>query len=172
MAAGAGGAKVAVSLRSTIDLSHTVHVWSRKGQDPDAYETSLLTDVPGVDAFVCPFWSTKGRTVALMITHRERRRSGIVAFRDAAGEGEILYESDQVDPPEPPAWTPSGSRIAFVREAPAGGRELVLLDCKTRGLEVLLRLRDPVGSPRFLRPDLLALDGDREALLVRLSSAP
>jgi hypothetical protein len=77
-----------------------------------------------------------------------------------------------VDPPEPPAWTPSGSRIAFVREAPAGGRELVLLDCKTRGIEVLLRLRDPVGSPRFLRPDLLALDGDREALLVRLSSAP
>jgi dipeptidyl aminopeptidase/acylaminoacyl peptidase len=177
MAVGAGGAKVAVSVRSTVDLCHSVYAWDRKGAAGDEYETTLITDVPGIDAFVCPFWSTKGRTAALMVTHQERRRSGIVAFRGATGEGEILYESDLVDPPGPPAWTPSGDRIAFVRRVGEGedreaAHELVLLDCEARTLEVLVRLRGAVGSPRFLRPNVLVLDGGTEALLVTLAGAP
>lgn len=167
------GSKVAISVQDTFDEVFSVYVYKREGE---AFATSYLTDVPGTAACVCPFWSPKGGSLGLLISHAEREKSGIAVFRPSDAEGTLLYESDLVVPPVAPDWSPSGNFIAFVEavEAPPVGvlSRVALLDCREKTLSRVTAAGEILGGPRWLRSSVLVIDGGRDATILRFETAP
>jgi len=74
-----------------------------------------VTEIPGSAVHPCPFWSPDGRTLGLHVVHLEQEKSALLIVPDLKGGGEILYQSDLVDLPEPGAWSLSGRSIVFLR---------------------------------------------------------
>src|SRR6185295_8160995 len=71
--------RIALATRRTFEDRATVSIFAKNG---DAWDTAVLTDVPGASARVFPVWSPKGLTVMLHIVHAALRTSGMVAFRE------------------------------------------------------------------------------------------
>lgn len=120
-------------------------------------DDAMLTEIPGSAVHPCPFWSPDGGTLGLHVVHLEQEKSAILIVPGLKGGGEILYESDLVDLPEPGAWSPSGRSIAFLRtKSPkheftkTGDAQLVLLDTETGELWPLADPGEVTGRPRFL----------------------
>jgi dipeptidyl aminopeptidase/acylaminoacyl peptidase len=160
VAAAPSGLHVAVSSRRSVDQLCEVSVLSRTRTD---VEQRVVTQVPGADVHLIPFWSPKGRTLGLRIVHPPLRRSAVIAVPHLAGDGVVLHGHDAVDAAEPAAWSPSAKRLAFF-VADGAVQRLVVVDAKS----LVLRAVDDVavvGTPRFLDESTLVVDGGDEALV-------
>ena len=140
------GPKTAFTCRSV--ARNVTEVW---------VDDARLTEIPGSAVHPCPFWSPDGRTLGLHLVHLEQEKSALLIVPDLKGGGEILYESDLVDLPEPGAWSPSGRSIAFLRtKAPkheftkTGDAQPVLLNVATGEFCPLTDPGEVSGRPRFL----------------------
>ena len=125
----------------------------------------LLTEIPGSDVHPCPFWSPDKKSLGLHIVHLEDEKSALIVVWNLQGGGEVLYESELVDLPEPGAWSPSGRSIAFLRtKAPkheftkTGEAQLVVLDAASRELWPVTKSGEASGRPRFLDGRRLAVE--------------
>jgi len=170
------GARIALVVRDTFD--ECLSVWVYEAQEDGGYQRSHLTEVPGTLAYVCPFWSAKGVSLGLLISHLERQRSGIVMFLGGkkGQRGITLYESDLCDPPQPPAYGPAGKSIAFFqtvqdpddpKHLPA---RLVLLGCHDHAITPLCEPGEISGAPRFTGSRTLVIDGEDQATVLKLSA--
>ena len=169
------GKRIAVVCRRSEDAVTEVWIAERDG---GAIKSSILTQVPGLDPHVCPFWSPKGLTLGLLIVHPTHAQSAVIAVRRLRGDGEILHERELLDAPEPPAWAPSSDAIAlFTADGVAEGGEigpqrLALIHCRTRELRPLAGPRIPVGSPAFLDGATLLVDGGIAATVLTFDAPP
>jgi dipeptidyl aminopeptidase/acylaminoacyl peptidase len=171
------GKRIAVVCRRPEDAVTEVWILER---DAGQVKSRLLTQVPGLDASVSPFWSPKGMTLGLGVVHPTHEQSAIIAVRRLKGEGEILYERELLDPAAPPAWAPSGDSIAFfMAEGPsypelgeAAAQRLALLDCRTRELRPLAGPRVEPGAPVFLDRATLLVEGGAAATLFTFDAPP
>ena len=121
----------------------------------------LVTQIPGSQAHVFPFWSPKGGTLGIFIVHLELDRSALIAVPHLDGEGEVLHESELVDGAEAPAWSPSGATIVFQRAEQGGARRLAALSVAAR---TAWPITEAAGRPWFLGGGaILAVDGGAAA---------
>ncbi len=173
------GRRLALAVRSTFDERSSVWVFEQDSEQPEngsveavQPSASFITEVPGAQSYACPFWSPKGVSLGLMISHLERGRSGIVVFRGGRGDGEILYQSELVDPPHCPAWAPGGQAIAFMQTVDEEGfpARLALLGVKGRQIIGLSEPGQAHGVPRFLSRKKLVVDGDDAAYTFELGT--
>jgi Tol biopolymer transport system component len=171
------GQRIVYTAGRIADGVSEVWVATRDG-DTGAVTTELVTEVPGANVHILPFWSPKGASLGLFCVHEEQDKSAIIVLPKLEGEGEVLYESSLVDPPIVPAWTPSGRYIAFFRREKPGDEQgegpsrLVLLDVRR---ETFLSLSEPdevSGTPSFQDERTLAVDGGRAAHLFIFDEAP
>lgn len=169
------GTRIALTCRRVRD--DVTEVWIVRRDEGAAVQSSLVTQIPGSAVRVSPFWSPKGVTFGMHIVHLEQEKSAIVVVPRLEGEGEILYESELIDAPEAPAWSPSARSIAFFRAARAeheltktGPQELALLDAKQRTFAPLSEPGARPGPLRFLDERMLALDGGPSAHLLTFAS--
>ena len=177
-------AQIALSVRNSFDEHLAVWIFQRAGEreivGTAEYQTSFLTEVPGAEAFVIPFWSPKGVSLGLLIAHLEKEKSGIVVFRGGEGDGEILYESELIDAAVAPAWAPSGDSIVFTQavELPteadpdAIGYRLAVLSFTERVVVPITGPDKVLGQPRFLGARGLVIDGGEEAHLLMFEAPP
>lgn len=170
------GAKIAFTTRKV--EAEMCAVWVAV-KDDRGISTTLLTEIPGAAAHVWPFWSPKGVTLGMEIVHLEQEKSAIVLVPKLEGEGVLVHENELLDPPEQPAWAPSGNAIAFFgTETPrheftkAGPARLFLLDTQTHGKVAITGPDELMGRPRFLDDTHLAVDGGATAHVLTLASAP
>lgn len=159
--------RVALCTRSTFDECLAVSIFEL--DKSKNYEASFLTEIPGDQAFCAPFWSPKGVSVGLLISHLERQRSGIVLFHGGNGKAHVVYESHLVDPPATPTWSPNGKLIAFMRtiDDPADPdgfpTQLAVLNVKQRVLQAVSGPNEVFGEPRFDGKKRIIVDGDDAA---------
>ncbi|MBI4700714.1 MAG: PD40 domain-containing protein [Deltaproteobacteria bacterium] len=153
------GARLAYVARNELeDTSRVFCVERRNGE----LKTELLTWIPGADAHVFPFWSPKGVSLGLYVVHQGLDKTGIVLVKGLQGEGEIFYESAQMDGLAPPAWAPDGHALALVRR----GDELCRLDLGDRSLHPLCAPGAVRGEPRFAADGRLVVEGGAAAYLL------
>jgi dipeptidyl aminopeptidase/acylaminoacyl peptidase len=126
----------------------------------------LLTEIPGAQLSVLPFWSPRGVSFGMLVVHAQQEKSGIVLVPHLRGEGEIVHESDRLDAPFAPAWSPSTRSLVFGRRDGDGNKRLVALDCKRRESSELGE--EAIGPPRFLDHRRLVMDGGDHALVLEL----
>ncbi len=126
----------------------------------------LLTQVPGAEIHVDPFWSPGGGSIGLHIAHPAQEQSAVILVPKLQGEGEIYYEAELVDPPGAPAWSPSSAFIAFFAVERDAAPRLSLIDCRTRAVTPLLDPGEAPGVPRFLDPHHLAVEGGEAAVVL------
>jgi len=142
-------------------------VLSRDGAgEPSA---SLLTQVPGAEIVLEPFWSPGGGTIGLHIVHPGQEQSAIILVPRLQGDGEIYHESERVDGAAAPAWSPSSRFVAFFPADGDGQERLSLLDCASpeHALVPILDPGEAAGSrPRFVDAHNLALEGGAAALVL------
>lgn len=151
------GKRVAWSCRR-ID-ERLCEVWALERDAPGG--PKLVTQIPGSQAHVFPFWSPKGGTLGIFIVHLELDRSALIAVPHLEGEGEVLHESALVDGAEAPAWSPSGATIVFQRAERGGSHRLVALSVAAR---TAWPLAQATGRPWFLGGGaILAVDGGASA---------
>jgi dipeptidyl aminopeptidase/acylaminoacyl peptidase len=173
--------RIALATRRMFDDRATVTIFTRKAttakDGSPEWESAVLTDVPGASTEVLPFWSPKGVTVMLHIVFPERGTSGMVAFRGADDDGEIVYESPLPDALETPAWARSGKHILFFRavnEEPIrpeiGSYRLSAFDVEARRVLDVGEPGEMEGTPRFLDPRTLAVDGGEVGHVLTLRS--
>jgi hypothetical protein len=127
---------------------------------------------------ILPFWSPKGATLGLFCVHEEQEKTALIVVPRLEGEGVVLYESSLLDPPETPAFAPSGRHIAFFRaekppsEDAQGSSRLVLLDVRRETFRALSEDDELAGTPHFLDERTLAVDGGSAAHMLVFDEAP
>jgi hypothetical protein len=125
---------------------------------------SLLTEIPGSQIYVRPVWSPKGHSLALWLVHLEIDTTGLVLVRQLEGEGEILYQSDCVEPSLPPLWTEQGILVA--RRA-GEVMELAWIDPERRTLRSIGTLPEPAAADSMrLATGAIVIDGGSAAHVV------
>lgn len=159
-----GGKRVAFTCRRLDDAASELWVYEH-GRGP-----TLLTAVPGSQLCAYALWSPKGRTLALYVVHREQDKTGLIAVPELAGEGVILFRSARAEPACAPAWAPSGRSIVLWASEGAAVARLCALDPGTGALTPLGEPGELSGSPRFVAPDTLLVDGADAAHLVTLEA--
>lgn len=168
------GTRVAFTCGRARDGVSEVWIAERKGNDLAA---SLLTQIPGAEVEVLPFWSPKG-SLAFLAVHHEQEKSAIIGVTREGGEGAVLYASDRCEPGEAPAFSPSGQHIAFLRATPAEGDalegppELVLLDFRKSAATAVTAPGAVLGAPHFIDDTRLAIDGGEAAHILTFASTP
>jgi dipeptidyl aminopeptidase/acylaminoacyl peptidase len=159
------GARIAFTARRLFD--DVSEVWTITRGSPPVVE--LLTQVPGAEVDVLPFWSPGGVSLGLSMIHRTLEKSGIVVVRDLQGEGEIVHEHEGMEPVSTPAW--AGDTIALMR-ADENGERLVLLNPRTLIEIGVTRPGSVAGEPHFLKDGRLAVDGGTAAHVLALATPP
>jgi len=170
---GADGQHIAVASRRSHDQVTEIWVYRR---DAGGIASRLLTQIPGAAVRALPFWSPKGKTLALQVVHLDQEQSACIAVRQLKGDGEILHHHELLDAPFAPAWAPGGRYIAlFVAQARAplpgafGPQQLAVIDVHQRETFPLLEPGDAAGPPHFVGPLALAIDGGASAQLLELA---
>lgn len=162
-----GGQKMALSLRSAFDdrVSISVCSWADGG-----YEQSLLTEIPGHEIHVRPFWSHRGRSLGLLVADEAHEQSGILLFRGAQGEGQVAYHGDVVDVPSQPVWTRDARHVLWFRSEPSEACRAVLssLEIETGKVQALLEPDALSGDLWFDNGGELIADGDEAVYILRL----
>ncbi|MRG91362.1 TolB family protein [Polyangium spumosum] len=163
------------------DGAHIVYTAGRDGEeisevwlvkrDKGVVVTSILTEIPGANVHIRPFWSPKGATLGLFCVHEDQEKSALIVVPRLEGEGHVLYESGLLDPPGTPTFTPSARSIAFFRaekpdhEERPGETRLVLLDVKRETFAALTEVDEVSGTPRLFDDHTIAVDGEGQAHL-------
>lgn len=154
----------------------------------------LLTQVPGADALIAPFFAPTGLSLGLLVVHPTWHKTGIVVVPDLEGDGEVLYEAAGLDAPIAPAWSATGGALFFFRATPSDDEpapegdeaptettyELTELDPQSLTMMSLaLDSTGPATEPttsasppndvRFLDDGSLVVDGGQEATLLELA---
>lgn len=172
--------------RAAHDVSE-VWVLARKGKREG--KCNLLTQVPGADAFIQPFWSPGGRSLGLGIVHAAQERSAVIVVRHMRGDGVILHHHELLDAPHAPAWSPSRRSVAMWMatrrgqradsmhtastrvELVLGPQQLVLFDTKTHTVQSLATDLT-LGSLRFFDEGRrLVVDGGSVAEVLTFAEA-
>jgi Tol biopolymer transport system component len=157
LAVSPGARRVAFTARRALKNLVDVYVLARDGDEAAA---TLLTQVPNARTHVLPFWSPGGGSIGLLLVFPDRDKSGIVLVPKLEGDGELYHEAVRLDAPVTPAWSPSSRYIAFQASDGKGAFQLSLLDCRERTVEALQGpAPPPAGTPRFLDPRRLAIEG-------------
>jgi hypothetical protein len=161
IAAAPSGVHVAVTTRRAAEQRCEVWLFSRTRT---AVEQRLITQIPGADVHVVPFWSPRGRTLGLVVVHLPLRKSAIIAIAQLKGDGVILHDHAALDAAEPAAWSPSTQQLAcWIAEGPQ--QRLTLVDTKTHTARPLGEATDVTGALRFLDETTLAVEaGDHVAI--------
>lgn len=155
---GPDATRIAVVSRRALEDLTEVWIVSPEG-------TSLLTQVPGAQIFVYPFWSKGGKTLGLHIIHPDQEQSAILVIPKLEGDGEMYYRADSEDGPVRPAWSPSSRYLAFFPRGAEPLPCLSLLDLETRKVEPILDPGEAVDTThlRFLDDRTLILEGGSKA---------
>jgi dipeptidyl aminopeptidase/acylaminoacyl peptidase len=162
IAASPDGRRFALVTRRVEDEVTQVHLVHHDGRQ---WRASYLTDVPSAWARVLPFWSPDSASCALYILDTEHRRTSIVAIPDRAGDGEILYRSDDgLDGAFTPAVHPDGRFIAIVRR----DKRIALVDPVERALAPITDDDTIVGNLRFLDGETLLVEGGPGVWTIKL----
>lgn len=171
------GALIAATCRRAADEASEVWIYERK--QAGGVEQRLLTAIPGAGVVVQPLWAPRTPTIALYIVHLEQEKTAFVAVPRLEGEGEVLYESDFVDPAVRPAWAPSGRTIAFFGVEAArheftrtGPPRLMLLTDIASERPPVLPVTAPdemVGGLSFLDERRIAVDGGEAGYILTFS---
>jgi hypothetical protein len=154
--------------RESEDISE---VWLVR-REPGATTTQLLTELPGASVHVLPFWSPRGATLGLFCVHEGQGKSALIVVPRLEGEGEVLYESNLLDPPVTPVFAPGGRHIVFFRtEGPGddmheGPTRLTLLDARRETFRALAEVDELSGSLSFQDERTLLVDGGAAAHLL------
>ena len=151
------GTRIAWSCRRVDDRICEVWTLTRGGQP------KLLTQIPGSQAHVAPFWSPSGTTLGVRVVHLELDKTAIVVVPRLEGEGVIVHVEPVASADAPPAWAPDGATIVFASGDAAAPR-LVAIDPSTRALHPPLA-EGLAGRPWFLPDGRLAVDGAKAATL-------
>jgi hypothetical protein len=155
-------------------------VWLVSRKEKGGVDASLFTEVPSASAVTSPFWSPRGVTLGLFITHGAQEKTALIVVPRLEGEGEIVYEAERLDPVVAPAWAPSGDAIAILRAEPgarpreSGPARLVVLRLERGEVKAIEPLSQPGeldGRLRFLDDRTIAVDGAATAFLLTLSEA-
>src|SRR5690606_11408036 len=123
------GKRLAWSCRRIDDRLCEVWVLARGAAGP-----TLLTQIPGSQVQVGPFWSPGGNTLGLHVVHLELDRSALIVVPHLEGEGVILHASELVDGHPAAAWSPAGDAIVFQRAEAADAIRLVALVPTTKAV--------------------------------------
>ncbi|MBW2455811.1 MAG: PD40 domain-containing protein [Deltaproteobacteria bacterium] len=176
VAVGSDGQHIAVSCRRAHDQVTEIWIFRR---DAGGIASRLLTQIPGAAVRAHPFWSPKGKTLALSVVHLTQEQSATIAVRQLKGDGEILHHHELLDAPFRPSWAPGGRWIAlFVAQARAplpgafGPQQLAVIDVHQREVFPLLEPGEAAGAPHFVGDRQLAVDGGPTALLLELAETP
>lgn len=140
------GTKIAITSRQARDDVNNLHVVERREGE---VHHELVTSVPGVDAHVQPFWSPRGNSLGISVSHLEQVRSAILIWGQMRGEGVVIRQDDVVDGFTAPVWS----------------RHLGLLFWAARGVEEDRRVMPPQA---LVRMDLESMS---ESTLIDADSA-
>jgi hypothetical protein len=164
---------IAFSSRSLLHGISELHLAERHGAD---FVTRVLTEIPGADAHVFPFWAPGAPHLAFFVVHEEYRKSAIIAVPRLRGDGVVLYQREGLDAPQCPAWSPSGKAIALlgagVAASPgpetATGHDLVIVDCRDRTASTIPKTGKLSGRLAFAAEHRLLVEGDSHVRVVDL----
>jgi dipeptidyl aminopeptidase/acylaminoacyl peptidase len=148
--------RIAFTSKSARKDQTSVWILSRDGE---AIATSWLTGIPGLKVYAHPFWSPGGQSLGLSIVHLAMGESMIVLVPQCQGDGDLYHQAERLDAPVAPAWSPSSRYLAFFAAGDDERQRLTLLDCKTRSAAGLLDPGEAAGTPRFVDPHHLVIDG-------------
>jgi hypothetical protein len=159
-----------VTRRSNEDATH-VHLAHHDGR---AWQATPVTQVPGVNLRILPFWTADSAACGLYVIDPEQHHTAIIAVPEAEGAGDILYTSDTVDAVITPAVHPDGRLIAFVRSHPQSDNpslsenRLVLLDPVERAVAPITLDVNITGRLRWLDDQTLLVEGGPAVWTVKL----
>ncbi|TKD12176.1 TolB family protein [Polyangium fumosum] len=147
------------------DGEEVSEVWLVKREN-SAVVTTILTEIPGGNVHILPFWSPKGTTLGLFCVHEDQEKTALIVVPRLEGEGQVLYESSYLDPARTPTFTHAARSIAFFRTEKPGDEErlgtsrLVLLDVKRETFAALAEPDEVFGTPRLFDDRSIAVDGE------------
>lgn len=148
-----------------VDLAH---------HDGGAWQSTPVTQVPGVALRILPFWTADSAACGLFVIDPEQHHTAMIAVPDAEGAGDVLYTSDTVDALVTPAVHPDGRLIAFVRAHPQvdnpalSENRLVLLDPVEHAVAPLTAEAGITGRLRWLDDQTLLVEGGPAIWTVKL----
>ena len=148
-----------------VDLAH---------HDGGAWQSTPVTQVPGVALRILPFWTADSAACGLYVIDPDQHHTAMIAIPDAEGAGDILYTSDTVDALLTPAVHPDGRLIAFVRYHPQpddsslSENRLVLLDPVEHAVAPLTTDAEITGRLRWLDDQTLLVEGGPAVWTVKL----
>jgi Tol biopolymer transport system component len=159
-----------VTRRSAEDATH-VHLAHHDGR---AWQATPVTQVPGVNLRILPFWTADSAACGLYVIDPDQHHTAMIAVPDAEGAGDILYTSDSVDAVITPAVHPDGRLIAFVRAHPRADasslieNRLVLLDPVEHAVAPITADAEIGGKLRWLDDQTLLVEGGAAIWTVQL----
>lgn len=138
--------------------------------DGRQWETHPLTNVPGTDSRIFPFWSFDAHSLALYVIDLERKSSSMIALPQRDGPGQVLYASESIDGFYPPAVHPDGRLIAMVRShaGAAAEKRVVLVDPVERSVAPISTDAEMVGQLRWLDGQTLVVEGSGKVWTIKL----
>ena len=155
---------------------NATHVYLAE-HDNRQWHANPLSDMPGTDARVLPFWSADSQAFAFYVIDLEQHHTAMIGVPQREGPGDILYTSDSIDAAITPAAHPDGRLIAFVRAHPkeeAGTlveNRLVLLDPATHTIATVTQDREIVGQLRWLDAQTLLVEGGPAIWTIRMRAS-
>ncbi len=156
--------RFALVTRRVGDEVTSVHLAHHDGRQ---WETRPLTDVPGTDSRIFPFWSFDAQSLALYVIDLERKSTAMIALPQRDGPGQMLYTSESIDGFYPPAVHPDGRLIAMVR-AHAGENRVVLVDPVERSVAPITTDPEMVGHFRWIDAQTLVVEGSKKIWTIKL----
>jgi Tol biopolymer transport system component len=104
-----------------------------------------------------PTWAPSGNRIAFVFReNRPGRPLSRIAIARAEGGDPVALTDDHVD--GPPAWSPDGSFLAFVRNDAPHHADLLTIDSKGGPIREVLSRPIPIGNVAWVGRDRLAFD--------------